>query len=145
MKKKIVVAALILGLSVCSISYAFEGRHPRGRHFKSSAHEILAQLPSEKEMLFHRTMRELREETKSMREQIKNLRAEIKDIFTAAEFDENLFREKTGKVHELRAKMREARDKAMVKLATQLTAEERKIVAELIPPRQGRHGGRLAR
>lgn len=145
MKKRIVVAALILGIFVCSMSYAFEGRHPRGRHFRQSRHEILAQLPSEKEMLFHRTMRELREETKNIREQIKNTRAEIKDIFTAPEFDENLFREKTEKVYELSGKLHEAMNKAIVKLATQLTAEERKIVAELIPPRPGRHGCRLAR
>lgn len=144
MKKKIIIAVLIVGVSVCSIAYAFNGHRSHGRVHKPP-HEILSQLPEDKEMLFHRTMREVMEETKPMREQIEKLRAEIKDILTAPEFDKALFLKKTNQVHKLHEKMREAREKAIVKLATQFTQEERTLLAELVPRGPGHHGRRLAR
>ena len=146
MKKRIVIAlitVLIAGMSICSIAYAFNGPGPRGHGRRAG--DVLSQLPEEKEMLFHRTMREAREETEDIREQIVKLRAEIRDIFTATEFDKALFSKKTKQVHTLQEKMRTAREQALVKLAAQFTQEERRVLADLITPGFDRRGKRFAR
>jgi uncharacterized membrane protein len=146
MKKRTLIAlmtVLIVGVSVCSIAYAFNGLGSRGRGHK--ARDVLSQLPEDKEMLFHRTMREAREATKNAREQIEKLRAEIKDIFIAPEFDKALFVEKTQQVHKLQEKMQKAREQAILELATQFTQEERTLLAEMITPGYGRQGRHLAR
>jgi uncharacterized membrane protein len=146
MKKRILIAlitVLIVGVSVCSVAYAFKGPGSQGRNHK--ARDVLSQLPEDKEMLYHRTMREAREETKSAREQIEKLHAEIKDIFTAPKFDKALFVEKTKQVHTLQEKMHKAREQAIMKLAAQLTQEERRLLADMITPGYGRQGKRFAR
>ncbi len=140
MKKKIVVSVLILGMSVGSLAYAFSGNPMHKQSFKAPRHEILAQLPEDKEMLFHKTMREVRDQGQTIKEQISQLKVEIKDILTAPEFNESLFVKKTTSLHELHAKRHEVMNKAIVNLAKQFTSEERKILAELIPPKHGRHG-----
>ena len=146
MKKRTLIAlitVLIVGVSVCSIAYAFNGPGSRGRGHK--ARDVLSQLPEDKEMLFHRTMREAREETRNAREQIEKLHAEIKDIFTAPKFDKALFVEKTKQVHTLQEQIHKAREQAILKLATQFTQEERTLLAEMITPGYGRQGKRFAR
>ncbi len=140
MKKKITISVLLVGVLVSSIAYAFSG-HPfyKGDR-RSPRYELLTQLPEDKEMLFHKTMREAKGKAVSIREEIKKLRAEIKDILVAREFNEALFVEKTKKVHELQGKKHNAMDEAFVKLAKQFTPEERKILVQLIPHRHGRYG-----
>jgi uncharacterized membrane protein len=146
MKKKTLIAlitVLIVGIAVCSVAYAFHGPGPRGRGYK--ARDVLSQLPEEKEMLFHRTMREAREETADLREQIAQLHEEIRDIFTAPEFDKALFSKKMKQVHALQEKMHTAREQAILELATQFTQEERKLLADMITPGFDRRGKRFAR
>jgi uncharacterized membrane protein len=123
-------AALVLMvvISACSIVQAFDGR---------PAHERKCQLPPDKEMLLHQTMREVREATMDIHDQIRGLEAEIRDVLTAPEFNEALFLEKTRRLQDLHKMESEAMDKAVAKLANQFTAEERKILAEIISRRPG--------
>ena len=137
MKKRLAVLVLIVAMSVCSIVYAYDGK---GRGDRPPRQKILNQLPADKEMLFHQTMREVRGKTANIREQIKELKAEINDILTAPEFNEALFLEKTKRVQELHKMIRAATDEAIVKLAKQFTQEERKILAKLIPEKNRYHG-----
>ena len=137
MKKRLAVLVLIVAMSVCSIVYAYDGK---GRGDRPPRQKILNQLPADKEMLFHQTMREVRGKTANIREQIKELKAEINDILTASEFNEALFLEKTKRVQELHKMIRAATDEAIVKLAKQFTQEERKILAKLIPEKNRYHG-----
>jgi len=137
MKKRLAVFVIIVAMSLCSMGYAYDGK---GRGDRPPQQILLNQLPAEKEMLFHQTMREVREKTANIREQIKELKAEINDILTAPEFNEALFLEKTKRVQELHKMMRAATDGAIVKLAKQFTQGERKILAKLIPQKNRYHG-----
>ncbi|MCK4785834.1 MAG: periplasmic heavy metal sensor [Desulfobacteraceae bacterium] len=139
MKRTMAVSALIIVISMWSVAYASEGTGRGGSRGRCSPQELLAQLPADKEMLFHQTMREAREKASAIRAQIKALREEIKGILTADRFEEDLFREKTNSLEMLHGKMRATMEEAVVKLAKQFTADERKILAELLPPKPGRH------
>ena len=142
MKKRLAVLVVIIAMFLCSMGYAYDGK---GDCNRPRRHALLNQLPPEKEMLFHQTMREVREKVWNIREQIEDLKAEICDILTAPEFNETLFLEKTKKVQELRTMMKAVKDEAIAKLAKQLNQEERKILAELTSQKQRRHGRLPAR
>lgn len=139
MKRRMAVSALIIVMSMCTVAYASDGTKRRGACDRSSRQEPLSQLPADKEMLFHQTMREARGKASEIRTQIKTLREEIKNILTADQFEEALFREKTNRLEALRSQMRATREEAIVILAKQFTADERKILAELLPSKPGRH------
>jgi uncharacterized membrane protein len=129
MKKRLAVLVLIIVvMSLYSIAQAFDGRPP---------HKSLNQLPGDKEMLFHQAMREVREATTSIHEQIKGVETEIRGVLTAPEFNEVLFLERTRRLQDLHKMLSEAMDKAVAKLARQFTAEERKILAEMISCKPG--------
>jgi uncharacterized membrane protein len=138
MKKRLAVATLILVISMWTVAYASNGTKPWRADNRCSRQELLSQLPADKEMLFHQTMREARQKASAMRTQIKTLRADIKDVLTADQFDEALFREKTNTLETLRSKMHTTMEEAVVTLAKQFTADERQILAELLPPKAGR-------
>jgi len=127
MKTKVAALVLITVMSVCSLVYAFDGGRGQRACNKAQRFELLAQLPEEKEALFHQTMREAREKGYELREQMKVLREEIKDIIIADRFDEDLF-----------ATMEEA----IVILARQFTADERTILVQLLPGKKNK--GRYA-
>jgi uncharacterized membrane protein len=137
MKKCLVVLVLIVAMSVCSIGYAYDGKGSGNRPLRN---ELLNQLPTDKETLLHQTMREVREKTANIREQIRDLKAEINDILIAPEFNEVLFLEKTKSLQELHQTIRDAKEKAIAKLAGQFNQEERKILAKLIHQKHRYHG-----
>ena len=139
MKRVMAVSALIIVISMWSVAYAWDGTGRRGFRDRCSPQELLAQLPADKEMLFHQTMREAREKASEIRTQIRELRKEIKVILTADQFKEDLFREKTNSLETLRSKMRATMEEAVVMLAKQFTPDERKVLAELLPPKPGHH------
>jgi len=139
MKTRMTVLGLIIVMSVCSLAYAFDGGRGRGPGNKASLYGLLVQLPAEKEMLFHQTMRESRENGSEIRTQIKALREDIKGILTADQFDEDLFRAKTRSLEALQMKRHATMEEAIVMLAKQFTADERKILVQLLPGKLG-HG-----
>lgn len=112
MKKMFTLLSILVVISLCSTVLAFDGRPPGGN---------LGHLPASKEMLFHQTMREVFDATKDIREQIKGLEAEIK----------------TSSLRKLHQTVREAMDVAMGTLASQFTAEERAILAEMTSRKPG--------
>lgn len=128
MKKSFALLALLVVISLGSIAQAADGHPPRG---------TLEQLPANKEMLFHQTMRGVFDATKDMREQMKRLEEEIKTLLTASEFDAALYLKKTSTLRELHNTIRGTMGEAMAKLATQFTVEERAILAELISRKPG--------
>ena len=128
MRKMFTVLVLIAVISLCSMVQAFDG---------PPSHKRMCQLPPDKEMLFYQTMRGVREATMNIHEQIKGLEAEIRGVLTAPEFNEALFLEKARRLQDLHKMASEAMDKAVAKLAIQFTAEERKILAEMISRKPG--------
>lgn len=143
MKTRLTLSALIILVSVCSLAYAFDGSRGRGPGYRALKSELLAKLPAEKEMLFHQTMREAREKGAALRSQIKALRQDIREILTADTFDEDLFRKKTSSLEALQMKRHATIQEAIVTLAKQFTADERKILVQLFPGKMG--PGRHAR
>jgi uncharacterized membrane protein len=139
MKRILAVLVCMSVLLISSIGYTYDGK---GRGNRSARVELLNQLPAEKEMLFHQTMRDVRGKNTPVHAEIKALKAEIRDILIAKKFNEALFLEKTRKIQELRTIIRQARTEAIAKLAKQFTREERTVLAELTPQKQ-RHHGRL--
>ena len=133
------VSALIIVMSICTVAYASDRTKRRGSCDRSSRQELLSQLPADKEMLFHQTMREARAKGAAIRKQIRTLREEIKNILVADQFDEALFRGKKKSLEALLSQTHANREEAIVTLAKQFTADERKILAELIPFKPGRH------
>jgi uncharacterized membrane protein len=131
MRKWLTILVLMLGISLCATVQAFDGQPPHGS---------LKQLPADKEMLFHQTMRGVWETTANIREQSKMLETELRSALTASEFNEALFLQKAKSLQELHETMKEAMDDAIVSLAKQFTAEERKILAELISHKPGPMG-----
>jgi uncharacterized membrane protein len=127
-KKIFAVLVLMVVISLCSMVQAFDG---------PPSHKRMCQLPPDKEMLFHQTMRGVREATMNIHEQIRGLEAEIRGVLTAPEFNEALFLEKTKRLQDLHKMESELMDKAVAKLANQFTAEERKILAEIISCKPG--------
>lgn len=142
MKKAMSVMVLITVMSVCSLAFAFDGGRGKRSCNKAQKFELLSQLPAEKETLFHETMREARQKRSELHVQIKGLRDEIKEIITAEQFDEDLFREKSDHLEALQVKKHATMEEAIVALAKQFTADERKILAEMIPGKMA--GGRYA-
>jgi uncharacterized membrane protein len=110
-------------LFCCAAAQVFGGEPPRNG---------LQQLPAEKEMLFHQTMRTVFEATASVRDQIKALETEMKAVLAAEPFDEALFLTKAEALRDLHDTMREAMDTAMAGLAAQFMAAERIILGEMI-------------
>jgi uncharacterized membrane protein len=143
MKTRMAVSALIIVMSLCSLAFASDGCRGRGSADRGSQDELLAQLPAEKETLYHQTMREVRNQGFETRAQVKQLREEIKNVVAADQFDEEVFRAKTKSLEELQMKRRAAMDEAIATLAKQFTADERQILVQLLPGKSG-HGRRPA-
>lgn len=138
MKRRMAVSALVIVISMLTVAHASDATRRWGTGDRSSRQELLSQLPADKEMLFHHTMREAREKGAAIRDQIRTLREEIKNILVADQFDEALFRGKKKSLEALLSQMRATREEAVVTLAKQFTADERKILAELLPSKPGR-------
>jgi uncharacterized membrane protein len=128
MNKSVALLAVLVVISLGSITLAADGRPPHGS---------LWQLPADKEMLFHQTMRGVFDATKDMRDQMKGLEDEIKTILTASEFDAALYLKKMSALRELNNTIRGAMDEAIANLADQFTAEERRTLAELVSRKPG--------
>ncbi len=142
MKTKMAVFGLIIVMSVCSLAYAFDGDRRRGPGKKALRYELFGQLPVEKEMLYHQTMREVRENGSDLHSQIKTLHKNIREIIAADQFDEKLFREKTSQLEALQMKKHATMHEAIVILAKQFTADERKVLVQLLPGKSD-HGGHM--
>jgi uncharacterized membrane protein len=144
MKTVMAVLALVVGLALGSMAYADTKESGEQCEYKASGvgQKLLDQLPAEKEMLFHQTMREAREKKAGMKEEIRKAREEAKAVLLAPEFNEVAFKEKTAKVHNLMARQHQIMEDAIAKLAKQYTPEERKVLAEVLDKSKDRKHGR---
>lgn len=144
MNKMLAGLALALGLAMVSTAYADTKESGEQCEYKASEarQKLLDQLPAEKEVLFHRTMREAREQQAGIREEIGKAREEAKAVLLAPEFNEVAFKEKTAKVHGLMARQHQVMEDVIAKLAKQYTPEERKVLAEVLDKAKDRRHGR---
>jgi uncharacterized membrane protein len=92
----------------------------------------LQQLPAEKETLFHRTMRDARDKKAAIREDLVMARKEAREVLVAPEFDEALYKEKTALVSALIEREHQVMGEAIATLAKHFTADERKVLADVL-------------
>lgn len=139
-KNSLIVLAVVLTLSTMG-GYASVYARGYGGPFSGGCDggphrgELLLGLSLEQEMLFHRTMREVRQEKAVLRARAAEVRKELKEVLAAQDFDEDLFRKKSALLAEIRGKMAVLVDEAVISLAQKLGPEEREILGKLIRPK----------
>lgn len=131
MKMKTWVSFLMVGVIVGSLAF-YAGASPYRHGHGNPGKDVLSQWPAEKEMLFHQTMRDARDNAKTVKEEVRKLRGEMKELLAAAKFDDVLYREKSARIRELRNASEKVMGEAIVTLAKQFNQDERKILAQLI-------------
>lgn len=121
-------------LLMSSMAMAYEGKGNRHEgKFKEKIEQVISQFPDDKAQLVKDTMQGLKSSRKDMREQMKASKEALKASFTAETFDETAFLSYAEKMHELRAQMQALNSKQIAELAKQLTQEERKSLASILP------------
>lgn len=98
---------------------------------------MLHQLSPEKELLFHKTMRSLHDETMGLRQQIKTLKQEKDDLIIAPSFNADEFSAKTAEILELKTRLMNAKDVAIITLAGAFDEDERAMLPMLMPKKGG--------
>lgn len=88
---------------------------------------------------FAKAMEEAREGQKELREQMKVAKKGLVDALSAPEFSEEQFRAAADKMREAQEAMFTARNDATVKMAKEMSVEERREMAEHIKSMSGRH------
>ncbi len=137
------VAGWIAAPAALALIVAFSAQAQQGRKgHRVSKGTILNQLPQDKEMLYHQTMRSLRDNNQQGFEQARALHEELVNILKAKTFDETAFKRKSDEVFELRNKRREAMQNAMIDLAKQFNQEERAVLSQILPGPRPDKGGR---
>lgn len=134
MKKVLAVVALVLAVSVWSAAYADTTESGDQCEYNASGvhQKLLGQLPAEKETLFHRTMRDGRDKKAAIREDLVKARKEARDVLVAPEFNEALYKERAARVSELIEREHQVMGEAIATLAKQFTADERKVLADVL-------------
>jgi len=152
---KIILAAsvllnvLLLGILIGTFSHTFVGRMEKGKR----ALMFLKDLPPEKRDMVIETMKEMKEESRETRREMKKKRDEVLDVFSAPEFDAELFDRKVAEMHALMGEVTAGIAGETKKIASELNYEERKAIADIIrrgpgPPfprflMEGIHGDRF--
>lgn len=148
MKNLFATTALVISMAGGSLAFAMSDdmpppppHHEGGKTcMMKNKQELLAKLPEEKEMLFHKTMRQVREGKMDMKEKMKTLREEQMKVLTAETFDEAAFMAKSKEAQALYDSSRVKKTAAIAELAKQYSQEERKVLAELMPGKKGCKG-----
>lgn len=140
MKKLMTTTALILALTLNGAALACPSgschRDGPPPHIK----EALEKLPAERAELIQSTMAELRENRKAGWESMKNAREEMQALLTAETFDKTAFLEKAGQINESRSRAKLEKQQAIAELASQLNADERKILVDMVQHKRKHHG-----
>lgn len=136
---KLIASVLVAGLlfgTVVITSIAAPYGHSYGKPYRG----LLGQLPANKEMLFHQTMRDARDKSSKLNEEIRKLRGGMRELLAAAEFDGASFNEKADRVRQLRNARQKIMSDAIVALAGKFSQDERKVLARLISKHPTGHG-----
>lgn len=128
MRSLLATTALSLALMLGHGAFAVEETKTPPAHA-----EALAKLPEAKRTLVQEMLKSGKEERKANREAMKADQAEIEKILTAPTFDKKAFLAKTAEIEAKRASQHTKRSEKLAEVAGQLTAEERKILVEILP------------
>ncbi|MBN2233171.1 MAG: periplasmic heavy metal sensor [Deltaproteobacteria bacterium] len=131
-----VMFALATGTPVMAASDSGPGDHRP----EQSRRLLLQQLPADKEMLFHQTMRDARDRAAALNGEIAAQRLALKAIMAAETFAEEQWQDAADTMQELHRQRHAIMQDAVLTLARSFTAAEREILAEVLERRFG--GGR---
>lgn len=142
--KKLLVTLITASALIAPIAHAGpDGKEgPGGRHH-ARFEETLSKLPEDKAQLVRDSMTQARKENKANWERKKALRGEIDALLVAPTFDKDAYLAKVKEQAALKEQMHLSFATKMADVASKLTAEERKILADGMPKRHGKgpHGG----
>lgn len=141
MKKLLTTSALLLTLTM-GTALAHDGMGGnKGEHRGMRHHmeEVLQKLPEDKADLIKKTMETSREKNKAQFEQLRTIGKDIRAILVAPTFDKDAYLAKVKEAEAIRQAAAAERHKTFADIATQLNQEERKTLAELMPPKGGMH------
>lgn len=144
--RTLALTALLAASTLSIPAFADEGGKRGGGDYqaKRAAHmeKALEAFPEDKRALVKSTLSEGRASGESTYEQIKTHKDGMRSALTAETFDENSFRSNAAKVHELYKKRHADMNERIIGLAKQLNAEERKALAEILPKKKRKRGGK---
>lgn len=129
----VLLNVLLLGILIGTFSHTFVGRMEKGKR----ALMFLKDLPPEKRDMVIETMKEMKKESRETRKEIRKKRDEVLDVFSAPEFDAELFDRKVAEMHALMGEVTSEIAGETKKIAAELNHEERKAIADMIRRRPG--------
>ncbi|MBI1274412.1 periplasmic heavy metal sensor [bacterium] len=144
MRKLLTTSAMLVALATSGMALAADDAKHDGppSHMK----EALAKLPESKRELVENTFKSMHEQGKASHEQMKKLHDELKAIMVAPTFDKAAYLAKHKQLAALRNQEMEKREQAMADLASKLTQDERKTLADAMPhPGMHRPGGKFGK
>jgi uncharacterized membrane protein len=145
----VLLNVLLVGILIGNLSHTIFWRMEKGRR----AFHFMKELPPEKRDKVKEMIRDLKKESRETRKKIRQKRDEVIDVFSAPEFDPALFDRKVAELHALMGELTEEIAEETKKIASDLSREERKAVADIIrrvpgPPfprffMEGSHGDKF--
>ena len=123
----LVVNVLLLGLVG---GHIIKHKSKHGGFMRHAIEETAEKLPQKKAELLRATMGEADSANRELRKQMWEARQNVMDVLTAPEFDREIYRREVKHLHDLREQMMQRIVTATETVASQLTQEERKIMAE---------------
>jgi len=147
MKKLLATSLMVLTLGAnTAFAEAPEGKGTGGgwEARKAEMEATLAKLPKEKADLVRASMEKQREAGKDRREKVRTLFKEAQDIMTADKFDKQAYLAKMKEINDLQTASHQARAESIADVASQLNADERRIMADTFGKHKGKGKGKHA-
>jgi uncharacterized membrane protein len=145
----VLLNVLLIGILVGTLSHTFFWRMDKAKR----TFHFMKELPPEKRDKVMEMVKDLKKESLETRRKIRKKRDEVIDVFSAPEFDPALFDRKVAELHALMGELTDEIADETKKIASDLSQEERKAVADIIrrgpgPPfprffMEGFHGDRV--
>lgn len=137
--KKLLVTMITMSALAAPLAHAGpDGKEGTGGSHHARFEETLAKLPEDKATLVRDSMKQAREENKARWERKKAIREEIDALLVAPTFDRDAYLAKVKEQAALKQDMYLSFATKMADVASKLTVEERRILAEGMPKRHGK-------
>lgn len=138
MRRYLIIASLVgLGITTSIAAIAKPWGHGGHHRFEKTKIEAFMQLPVEKQTLILSTIKEVQGENEHLRKEIEATKESLLEILTAPTFDSEAYQTNVVKLEALITEGFRAITDAVEEIAPQLTQEERKSLASIVP--DGKH------
>lgn len=133
--KKYLKLATILGIGLTTSIAAFSSTWNHSNHHMhgKAKMEAFMKLPIEKQTLILSTIKQVHEENEGLKEEIEVTKESTLLILTAPVFDEEAFKVNVDKLERLMTQGFRAFSDAVIKVAPELSQEEREALAQMGP------------